>query len=76
MFQSYFHCKYYDINAGNSLVSSSPSVRLSFRVMEEEILQDEAGRGWRGKVLQNKNKSKSSAPEREVKTCEINNVFL
>lgn len=65
MFQSYFHCKYYESNAGNSLVS----VRLSFRAREEEILEDEAGRGKRVKVLQNKNKSKSSASEREVKTC-------
>lgn len=69
MFQSYFHCKYYDSNAGNSLVPSSPSVRLSFRVMEEEILEDEAGRGKRIMVLQNKKKSKSRAPEKEVKTC-------
>ena len=65
MFQSYFHCKYYESNAGNSPVS----VRLSFRAREEEILEDEVGREKRGKVLQNKNKSKSSAPEREVKTC-------
>ena len=64
MFQSYFHCKYYESNASNSLVS----VRLSFRAREEEILEDEAGRGKRVKVLQNKNKSKSSASEREVKT--------
>lgn len=65
MFQSYFHCKYYESNAGNSL----ESVRLSFRAREEEILEDEAGRGKRVKVLQNKNKSKSRASEREVKTC-------
>ena len=51
--------------AGNSLVS----VRLSFRAREEEILANEAGRGKRIKVLQNKNKSKSRAPEKEVKTC-------
>ena len=52
MFQSYFHCKYYESNAGNSLVPSSPrvSVRLSFRVMEEEILEGEAGRGDIGEV--------------------------
>ena len=65
MFQSYFHCKYYESNAGHSLVS----VRLSFRAREEEILENEAGRGKRIKVLQNKNKSKSRAPEKEVKTC-------
>ena len=65
MFQSYFHCKYYESNAGNSLVS----VRLSFRAREEEILEDEAGRGKRIKVLQNKKKSRSRAPEKEVKTC-------
>ena len=51
--------------AGNSLVS----VRLSFRAREEEILEDETGRGKRIKVLQNKKKSKSRAPEKEVKTC-------
>ena len=51
--------------AGNSLVS----VRLSFRARKEEILENEAGRGKRIKVLQNKNKSKSRAPEKEVKTC-------
>ena len=65
MFQSYFHCKYYESNAGKSLVS----VRLSFRAREEEILEDETGRGKRIKVLQNKKKSKSRAPEKEVKTC-------
>ena len=65
MFQSYFHCKYYESNADNSLVS----VRLSFRAREEQILEDEAGRGKRIKVLQNKKKSKSRAPEKEVKTC-------
>ena len=53
MFQSYFRCKYYEgkrnteSNAGNSLVPSSPSVKLSFRVREEAILEDEAGRGKR-----------------------------
>lgn len=41
MFLTYFHCKYYESNAGNSLAS----VRLSFRAREEEILEDEAGRG-------------------------------